>query len=130
MNAVESLAVSSFSFLLSVAFYTSDQMSRCDMRCMPWRKFEWMLLRNKLPYENFALLGYYAVSSGNLLPVFWDNVLVPSSEVKNPKKACCPSVEFIQGRLSSVVSANWVYASGWERGEYGGQCSFGDEQFA
>jgi hypothetical protein len=52
------------------------------------------------------------------------------------KKACCPSVEFIQGRmwvvkrLSSVVSANWVDVSCWEGGEYGGQCCFGDKLFA
>jgi hypothetical protein len=52
------------------------------------------------------------------------------------KKACCPNVDFIQGRvcvvkrLGSVVSANWVYASGWEGGEYGGHCSFGDKPFA
>ena len=29
--------------------------------------------------ENCALLGYYAVSSGNLLSKFWDNLSVPSS---------------------------------------------------
>ena len=28
--------------------------------------------------ENRTLLGYYAASSGNLLPVIWDNLLVPS----------------------------------------------------
>ena len=33
-------------------------------------------------------------------------------------------------RLSSAVSASWVYESGWEGGEYGGQCSFGDKLFA
>jgi hypothetical protein len=35
--------------------------------------------------ENCALLDYDAASSGNFLPTFRDNVLVPSSEVKNPK---------------------------------------------
>jgi hypothetical protein len=57
---------------------------------MPWRRgrrIKWMLLRNKLPYENCTLLGYYAVSSGNLLPMFRDNLLVPSSGVKNPKES-------------------------------------------
>ena len=105
---------------------------------LPWgrgRKIKQMLLRNKLPYENCTCPGYYAPSSGNLLPIFRDNLLVPSSAVENPK-ACCPNVEFIQGRvwvvkrLSSVVSANWVYASVWDGGEYGGQCSFGDKPFA
>jgi hypothetical protein len=28
-----------------------------------------------------ALLGYYAVQSGNSLPVFWENLLVPSSRI-------------------------------------------------
>jgi len=36
--------------------------------------------------ENCALLGCYAASSGNLLPTFWDNLSVPYSRVKNPKK--------------------------------------------
>jgi hypothetical protein len=30
--------------------------------------------------ENCALLGYYAVSSGNFLPMFWDYLSVPSSD--------------------------------------------------
>ena len=32
--------------------------------------------------ENLALLGYYAMSSGNLLSIFQNNLLVPSSWVK------------------------------------------------
>jgi hypothetical protein len=32
--------------------------------------------------ENYALLGYYAVSSGNFLLMFWDNLSVPSSGFK------------------------------------------------
>jgi hypothetical protein len=32
--------------------------------------------------KNYALLGYYAASSGNLLPMLQDNLLVPSSGVK------------------------------------------------
>jgi len=35
--------------------------------------------------KNWALLGYYAENSGNFLLTFWDNLLVPSSRVKNPK---------------------------------------------
>ena len=30
-------------------------------------------------FQNCALLGYYAASSGNRLPTFRDNLLVPSS---------------------------------------------------
>jgi hypothetical protein len=33
--------------------------------------------------ESHTLLGYYAESSGNFLPTFWDNLSVPSSECKN-----------------------------------------------
>jgi len=33
--------------------------------------------------ENCALLGYYAASSGNSLPTFWENLSVQYSRVKN-----------------------------------------------
>jgi hypothetical protein len=33
-----------------------------------------------------ALLGYYAASCGNCLPTFRDNVSVPSSRVKSPRR--------------------------------------------
>ena len=32
--------------------------------------------------ENRVFLGYYAASSGNSLPMFWDNLSVPSSRVR------------------------------------------------
>jgi hypothetical protein len=35
--------------------------------------------------ENCALLFYYAASSDNFLPMFRDNLSVPSSGIKNPK---------------------------------------------
>jgi len=35
--------------------------------------------------ENRALLGYYAASGGNFLQMFQDNLLVPSSWIKNPR---------------------------------------------
>jgi hypothetical protein len=31
--------------------------------------------------EKRALLGYFSASSGNFLPMFWDNISVPSSGV-------------------------------------------------
>jgi hypothetical protein len=37
--------------------------------------------------ENCSLLGYYAASSGNILPTFWDNLYILSSTVKNPKES-------------------------------------------
>ena len=42
--------------------------------------------------ENCPLLGYYAVSSGNFLPTFRDNLSVPSSGFNN-KKICIHSNE-------------------------------------
>jgi hypothetical protein len=33
--------------------------------------------------EDYALLGYYAASSGNFLPMFRDNLSVSSSRVNN-----------------------------------------------
>ena len=38
--------------------------------------------------ENCALLDYYAMSSGNFLPMFWDNLSLPSPGFKNPKRNC------------------------------------------
>jgi len=37
--------------------------------------------------ENFALLGYYAVSDGNFLPMFQDSESVPSNlRVRDPER--------------------------------------------
>jgi len=35
--------------------------------------------QDKIPDENCAQLGYYAASNGNFLPMFRDNLSVPSS---------------------------------------------------
>jgi hypothetical protein len=35
--------------------------------------------------DNCAFLGYYAASSGNFLPAFWDNLSVPSPEFRDQK---------------------------------------------
>jgi hypothetical protein len=43
--------------------------------------------------EKCALLGYYAASSGNFLPTFWDNLPVLSSGVKNSRETdSCPEM--------------------------------------
>jgi len=34
-------------------------------------------------FEDSALLGHYAESSSNLLPMLWDNILVLSSELED-----------------------------------------------
>ena len=41
-------------------------------------------------FENCALLGYYATSSGNSLSTFRDNLPVPSSQCMNPNKFLNP----------------------------------------
>jgi hypothetical protein len=37
--------------------------------------------------ENGALLGYYAARKGDFLPMFWNNISVPSTGFKNPKES-------------------------------------------
>jgi hypothetical protein len=39
---------------------------------------------SKIFFEICALLGYNAVSGGNYLPMFQDNLLVPSSWILDP----------------------------------------------
>jgi len=79
-------------------------------------------------YENCALLGYYAVSSGNFLLMFRDNLSVPTSGVKNSKDSLLFQYRVYIGNsvevknLCSVVSANRVDMSGWRGVECGSQC--------
>jgi len=40
----------------------------------------------KLSYEIWALLKYYTAYSSNSLPMFWKNLLVPSSSNKKSKR--------------------------------------------
>jgi hypothetical protein len=40
----------------------------------------------KIEFENWALLSHYAASSGNLLPMFRDNLSFPFSVLEKPKK--------------------------------------------
>ena len=44
-----------------------------------------------------ALLGYYAASSGNLSPTFRDNLSVPSSRVKSPRRSFLEFLTFEDG---------------------------------
>jgi hypothetical protein len=66
--------------------------------------------------EICAPLGYHAVSSVNTLPTFRDNISVPSSRVKKPKKKGissplemvpirCPetSVKYYQSKLRDIL---------------------------
>jgi hypothetical protein len=45
----------------------------------------WPSYKVSVILENCTLLGYYAASSGNLLPTFRDNLLVSLSGFKIPK---------------------------------------------
>jgi hypothetical protein len=45
---------------------------------------------NCVHYENCVLLGYYAASSSNFLLMLQDNLSVPSSRSKNPKRFLNP----------------------------------------
>jgi hypothetical protein len=45
--------------------------------------------------ENCALLGYYTASTGNFLPTFWNNLSVPSSSVKNPRRLGTNTTRYI-----------------------------------
>ena len=57
--------------------------------------------------ENCALLGYDAASSGNTLPTFRDNLLVPSSRVKSK------SLEDGTDRLSRSVGKELSLLAAW-----------------
>jgi hypothetical protein len=47
----------------------------------------WCKLRQRKKfYEICTPLGYYIASNGNPLPMFWDNVSLPSSRVKKSER--------------------------------------------
>ena len=54
--------------------------------------------------ENRTLLSYYAVSSGNFLSTFWDNLSIPSSGVKNQKGIGFSTPEDETDKLAQTVS--------------------------
>jgi hypothetical protein len=41
-----------------------------------------------VPSEICAVVGFYTVQNGSFLLTFWDNLLVPSSRVKESKEKC------------------------------------------
>ena len=67
-------------------------------------------------YDNCALLGHYASSSGSLLPTFRDNLAVPSSGVKNPEENPFLYLEDGNDGLSRNVSKTFppLYANNSE----------------
>jgi hypothetical protein len=58
---------------------------KCAMTCEPDLTGTLHLYKARLlnlwEHQNCAFPGYYVASSGNYLPMFWDNPLVPSSRV-------------------------------------------------
>jgi len=54
--------------------------------------------------ENCGLLFYYAVSKGNFLPMFRNNLLVPSSEVITQKSAFVFLISTVTSYCKKVVS--------------------------
>jgi len=57
----------------------------------------------------WALLGYYAVSSGNSLLTFMENLSVPSSRVNNPRIEESPMYENeIADRLAEATRNYYV----------------------
>jgi hypothetical protein len=98
-----STSTQSSTFSLQVA--TSSSVN-CSINC---RKFH-MNIKNS--NEICALLGYYAVSCGNCLPTFRDNVSVPSSLVKSLR--LLPRTHLLLQNLHYRLLAFFLsYSSSW-----------------
>jgi hypothetical protein len=78
--------------------------------------------------KNFSLLGYHAVIRDNFLRTFRDDLLVPSSRVKNPKIKLVTLYRVYIGQSvgSGKLSVALVGGSGWEGGVKCHQCCFGE----
>ena len=59
------------------SYFNAPKWEGCSP-CKEWQCFS----NNNVLLENCALLRYYSVSSGNFLPTFWEDLLVPSSGFK------------------------------------------------
>jgi len=72
--------------------------NECHELCVIWG------LRHEVD-ESCAVLVYYAASSGNFLPTFWDNLrgTVFKGE-ESTKESRLSQKEFIQGRVGTVTS--------------------------
>ena len=58
---------------------------------------------------NCTLLGYYAVSSGNSLPLFQDNLPVSSSRVKNLKRKNSQPLKMVRIDCPKMSVRNYHY---------------------
>jgi hypothetical protein len=56
--------------------------------------------------EICTLLLYYAASSGNTLPMFWDNISVPSSRVKKSKKTLEDATDMLSRNVGKALPLN------------------------
>jgi hypothetical protein len=71
--------------LISVAFRHFLAMTRLERICTDFRLCVFSSFHSERD-ENCVLLGYYAASRGISLPTFRDNLSIPSSRVKNPRR--------------------------------------------
>lgn len=67
-----------------------------------------------LHHDNCALLGYYALSNGNFLPTFQNNLSVPSSGFKN--HAWLRSCSLSGFGSSRVISCSFLQVSSYKLG--------------
>jgi len=67
--------------------------------------------------ENCALLGYHATSSGNSLLTFWDNLLVPSWGVENPKENPLTQYGIYTRKSVGGEKSRYHGANQWEKWE-------------
>ena len=68
-------------------------------------KFSFLQWRSCV-FENCALLGYYAASSGNFLPTFRDNISIAPSRIKNPSFGFLP---LKKGPIRCPKMSAWNY---------------------
>jgi hypothetical protein len=60
-------------------FFHSIPLNPCFIT---WHGYPHTNVQVSALHENCTIHGYYTASSGNFLPMFWDNLSVPSSGVK------------------------------------------------
>jgi hypothetical protein len=99
-------------FLCTASFYyCMSLMWSCNWNavCCDWRVGCAISGFRREVQENCVLLGYYTASSGNSLPTFRDNLLVPSLSVRNPKKRVSFSRNSVKWDCLNFKPQIWVF---------------------
>jgi hypothetical protein len=65
--------------------------------------------------EISTFLRYYTVLSGNSLPTFWDNLLVPCLRVKKSKRENTAQLKLIEAMELSII---WFVKEAWHFGNW------------